>query len=500
LHWHCQLRENFSGLIFEEINMNILKRSALSFRWLMALLVLSTLTGCPGSSINGNTNVIVTESAPTVNSVLPANTATGVPLNSSVSATFSKALNPLTIDATTFVLTQGTIPVTGTVTYSGKVAIFKPNPSFVSGLLYTATVTKGVKDLLGNAFASDYTWSFTTGPADLIPPVVISVTPADLSTTVTLNSNINATFSKPMDPLTITSSTFTLVNGATSVSGSVTFTGSTASFHPSSNLLANTLYTATITPGARDMQEIALGSAYPWTFTTGSTLAAGPASVNLGTAGSFALLSKTGVTNTGATAVTGDVGVSPAAATYLTGFDLIADSSNEFSTSSFVTGRLYAANYAVPTPAKMTTAISDMMIAYADAAGRTLPDYTELGAGDVSGMTLAPGLYKWGTGLLINTDVTLSGSATDVWIFQIAGDLTLANATSVLLSGGALPKNIFWQVGGGVGVALNTTSHFEGVLLATKAITLTTGASVRGRLLAQTAVTLQGNAITQPAP
>jgi hypothetical protein len=115
-------------------------------------------------------------------------------------------------------------------------------------------------------------------------------------------------------------------------------------------------------------------------------------------------------------------------------------------------------------------------------------------------MTLAPGLYKWGTGVSINTNVTLNGGPNDVWIFQIAGDLTQASATSVLLTGGALPKNIFWQVGGGVGVAIGTGAHMEGVILATKAITLNTGASLNGRLLAQTAVTLDSNVVSKPAP
>jgi hypothetical protein len=162
-----------------------------------------------------------------------------------------------------------------------------------------------------------------------------------------------------------------------------------------------------------------------------------------------------------------------------------------------VTGKVYAATYAVPTPANLTVAIGDMAHAYTDAASRA-PDVSELGAGNIGGMTLVPGVYKWGTGLLIPTDVTLSGDANDVWIFEIAGTLTLSSAASVVLQGGALSKNIFWQVAGKVDVG--TTAHVEGVVLTQTAITLDTGASVNGRLLAQTAVSLDSNAVTQPAP
>ena len=154
---------------------------------------------------------------------------------------------------------------------------------------------------------------------------------------------------------------------------------------------------------------------------------------------------------------------------------------------------------ASPDNTLVANAVLDMGTAYADAAGRTTPDFTELGAGDISGLTLVPGLYKWGTGVLISTDVTLSGGPNDVWIFQIAGDITQANGSSILLAGGALAKNIFWQVGG-VGVTIGTTAVFEGVILAEKAVNMNTGATLNGRLLSQTEVTLIQNTVTQPAP
>ena len=175
------------------------------------------------------------------------------------------------------------------------------------------------------------------------------------------------------------------------------------------------------------------------------------------------------------------------------------DGSNQFATSALVTGNVYAADYAVPTPANLTTAISDMEIAYTDAAGRAIPDFTEIGAGDISGMNLVPGLYKWGTGVLIDLNgVTLTGGVDDVWIFQIADDLTVQNGAIVTLAGGAQAKNIFWQVGGGTGVALGTTVQFQGIILATKAIAMNTSATLKGRALAQTNVTLDANTITEP--
>jgi len=221
-----------------------------------------------------------------------------------------------------------------------------------------------------------------------------------------------------------------------------------------------------------------------------------PSRIELGTAENYVILAKTGISTVPTSAVIGNLGVSPAAASYITGFSLTADATNAFATSPQVTGKVYAADYATPTPSDMTTAVGDMELAFTDAAGRA-PDVTELGAGDIGGMTLAPGVYQWGTGLLIPTDLTLEGNSSGVWIFQIAQDLTVSSATSILLSGGAQAENVFWQVAGQV--SLGTTSHFEGIVLTQTAVTLETGASLNGRLLSQTAVSLDGNAVSEPA-
>ena len=218
--------------------------------------------------------------------------------------------------------------------------------------------------------------------------------------------------------------------------------------------------------------------------------------VGLGLAGSFAILTESGISTVPDSVITGDIGVSPIAATAITGFSLTLDSTGVFSTSTQIIGKAYAADYTSPTPSNLTTAISNMETAYTDAAGRAA-NYTELYAGDISGQTLTPGVYKWGTGVSINANVTLKGGANDVWIFQIAQGITQASDTKIILTGGAQAKNIFWQVA--ETVAIGTRAHFEGIILGKTNITLNTNASINGRLLAQTAVTLISNTVVAPS-
>jgi hypothetical protein len=226
----------------------------------------------------------------------------------------------------------------------------------------------------------------------------------------------------------------------------------------------------------------------------GDAGAHGPAVVVLGTANNYAVLAKSEISNVPTSKVTGDLGLSPAAASYVTGFALTKAGTSW--TSKQVVGHVFAADNDPPTPTMLTTAVKDMMTAYTDAAGRKLPDFLELGAGAIGGKTLTPGLYKWTSTVTIPTDVTLEGGANDVWIFQVSGDLKLAAAKSMVLSGGADPAHIFWQVAGFAD--LGTTSHAEGIVLSKTAIKLQTGASINGRLLAQTAVNLAGATVTAP--
>jgi hypothetical protein len=217
--------------------------------------------------------------------------------------------------------------------------------------------------------------------------------------------------------------------------------------------------------------------------------------VNLGTAGNYVILAKAGISTVPNSVITGDIGVSPIAGTALTGFSETMDSTNLFSTSTQITGKAYAATYAPPTISNLSTAVSNMETAYTDAAGRDAT-YTELYSGDLSGKTLTAGVYKWGNNVSIDTNVTLHGGANDVWIFQIAGGITQANGISIILTGGAQAKNIFWQAADTV--SIGTGAHFEGIILAQTNITLGANASINGRLLAQTAVTLDQSTVTAP--
>ncbi len=234
------------------------------------------------------------------------------------------------------------------------------------------------------------------------------------------------------------------------------------------------------------------------TFSPPAGVVLGPTPVDLGDAGGYVLLTKTGITNVAPTVLTGNVGVSPIASTAMTGFTLEMDVSGTFATSTQVIGRVYAADFAAPTPTVLGDAVTAMEAAFTDAAGRSAPDFVELAAGDLGGQSLAPGLYRWATTVTIPTDVTLVGDINDVWIFQIGTTLGLTADVDVILSGGAQAKNVFWQVGGHTTLAAG--SHFEGILLGGTGVTLATGATVNGRVLAQTAVVLQVATITQPAP
>lgn len=418
---------------------------------------------------------------PSVLSEVPANHLVGVCPSTTVTATFSEAMNPATINSTTFTLTgPGTTAVTGVVTYAGSTATFLPSSALALNTVYTATITTGATDTFGNPLTSNFVWSFTTS-ATICPPAVISVAPANLAVGICPGTPVFATFSEAMNAATINSpaTTFTLTDpDDISVPGTVSYNVSSyvATFTPTNPLELNTLYTATITTAAQDLAGDPLTSDYVWTFTTSAT--ACQAEVPLGTACMFGILAATpAVANSGATIVTGDIGIYPSAS--ITGFP-----------PGTLTGTEYAGD------AVAQTAQGDLTTAYnfaAEAAGGAIL------TADIGGQTLAPGVYKTTSGqpsLGITGNLTLSGNG--VYIFQIVSTLTTAaNNSQVILSGGAAAQDVYWQVGSSA--TLGTTTTFEGTIMAEASVSLDTGATLDGRALALTgAVTLLSNPVNVP--
>lgn len=328
---------------------------------------------------------------------------------------------------------------------------------------------------------------------EILNPTVKSSAPLNNDSDVARNAVVSVTFSEAMDPATINTTTFTLKQGATTVAGLVDYSGVTATFTAKGTLVATTDYKATITTAAKSTKGKYLTSNHEWNFTTGGSKVSLGA-VALGAADNYVILAKSAINNSSTTAITGDLGLSPAATSYITGMALTDFTG--YATSAQVTGKVFAADMADPTPINLTTAVENMITAYNDAAGRPSPGFLELTTGNIGGKTLTKGLYKWTNTVTIPADVTISGSATDVWIFQIAGDLTVSAGVNVILSGGAQASNIFWQVAGEV--VVGTTSHIEGVILCKTGITFQTGASIKGRALAQTAVVLDANIVVKP--
>lgn len=413
--------------------------------------------------------------APTVTSTDPANNATNVPLNKVIKATFSEAMDPATITGTTFTLKQGNTTMTGTVTYSGTTASFTPNSPLSASLVYTATITTGAKNTAGTALANDYVWTFTTAAA--VAPTVTSTDPTNNATNVPLNKVIKATFSEPMNPATITGTTFTLKQGNTTVTGTVTYSGTTASFTPNNPLSPNVTYTATITTGAQNLAGTGLANDYVWTFQTLSQQSAN--FVDLKTAGRFGIFAATGISNNaGFSQIRNlDVGITPGARSSVTGFP----------PATIINGAIYASDDASPAgvAAMLIQAKKDLTEAYLFAEGATSPAPVTV-AGDQGGKTLAPGIYKSNSTLLIQAgDLTLDaqGDPNAVWIFQIASGFTTVGGAggSIILSGGAQASNIFWQVGSSATIGDNT--KFKGNVLALTSITMNSNATVVGRML-----------------
>ncbi len=436
--------------------------------------------------------------SPTVTSTDPANNATGVFLNKIVTATFSAPMDPLTTTATTFTLKAGATSVAGTVSYSGTKASFKPTSALTASTIYTATITTGAKDVPGTPLASNYVWTFTTGVTSA--PSVTSSDPVNLATGVALNKVISANFSEAMNASTITTSTFTLEIGTTPVTGVVNYAGTTATFTPSSNLLSGTTYTATITTGTKNPAGVPLANDYVWTFNTNAPL--GPVGVDLKSVARFGIIAGVGVSNNAGFSEIHDmdVGIYPGARSSITGFP----------PAIVVNGSIFASDDLAPpgVAAMLLQAQNDLTAAYNFAAGATTPA-PAIVSGDQGGLTLAPGIYKSTSTLLIQAgDLTLDaqGDANAVWIFQIASGFTTvgigpfpsSTGGNVILTGGAQAKNVFWQVGSSA--VIGDYTSFQGTVLAFSSVTMNSGAKAVGRMLARNAsvVMTDTNIITKP--
>ena len=445
--------------------------------WLTTLfLLLLIANGCSDPDKNGGGQGLT---PPTVLSVAPTG-ASDACTNTIVTATFSEAMNPSTINASTFTLTDPNgAPVSETVTYNSanNTATFAPSSALATSSTYTATITTAAKDMFANALATNDAWTFTTGISackSVGAPTVLSVTPANGACP---NTAVTATFSEAMDASTINTNTFTVSNATGTVSYDAL--DLTATFSPSPVLALNTTYTATITTGAQDIFGDGLAANFTWTFTTAAL--ACQASVPLNSAASFEILAGSTVTNTGPTVITGgDLGLSPGSA--VTGFP---------------PGVLTLPAVMHVTDPIAAQAELDLTTAYNYAAGvqgaAVLP-------GDMSGLTFTPGVYKTSSTVQLSTgNVTLDaqGNANAVFIFQIGSTLTTIGSTHVILAGSAQDKNVFWQVGSSA--TLGTNSSFEGTILALQSITLDTGASLVGRALARNgAVSMDTNAVNAP--
>jgi hypothetical protein len=444
------------------------------------------------------TGASIDTTAPTVTFTNPANAAIGVPTNQLIVAMFSEQMSPGSLTNATFTVTKpGGAAIAGTVSYASGSVTFNPSYGLSINTHYIATITTGARDLARNPLASSYIWSFDTGsdPA-VIRPTVTSTNPDSNATLVPIDQNVSATFSQPMNYSTITTGDFLLTWSGGSVLGTISYlydavnNVTIATFVPKTNLLANTQYTATITPEAQDLTRNALvgnqvSGNYVWQFTTGATTSL--ATVPLGAAANFAVLAAAGVTNTSTpTTITGDLGLWPG--TSMTNFP-----------PGMVNGTIDVDD---PTAQAAEAALT---IAYDNAAHR-VGAFTPA-IGNVGGLVFTPGLYRSSSSTAIsgggNLTLDAQGNPNAVFIFQIASTLTTSSGFGITLTGGAQPSQIFWQVGSSATIGAGT--HFAGNILAYTSVTLVSGAVLNGRALAGAhdltgAVTMDDNTVVRPAP
>jgi hypothetical protein len=472
---------------------------------------------------------------PTVISTIPANLATGVPLNQIVSATFSTAMNPATINSTTFTLTgPGATAVLGLVAYAavGDTLTFTPTANLAPSTTFTATITTGAQNLAGTALASNKVWTFTTGAAvGVVPPEIVSTVPANAATGVPLNQAVSATFTEAMNPLTITTATFQLTGpGGTAILGTVSYDAINfiATFTPTALLTASSSYTATITNGATDLAGNPLGNTgapNPWTFTTGTAalpppIVLGPTIALFGGFGGGA-----GMTNQGLlTVINGDIGTTGASTT-MTGFydESIAAVAGVYPCSYTVTPlNMGLVNGTIdtapppPSPACATEGTASTMAIATEAALEARTAYNTLQglpsdgvlAAEIGDTTIYPGVYKNASSVGITLGpLTLDakGDPNAYWVFQIGSSLTVGTPTapeSVILINGANAANVFWAVGGlpgavinygGGGTMVGTIISQPGITVSSPGVAAVT--TINGRVIALGASTTMVNTV-----
>lgn len=447
-----------------------------------------TITDLTGNALQTETNWTFSTGltiTPMVTSTDPDNNANNVFLNKVVSVNFNMPMKSSTINTTTYTLKQGTTAIAGTVSYSGTTAVFIPTLPLTPNTVYTATVSKAVTNLDNTTLIADYVWKFTTG--SLVAPTVTSTDPLNNSTGISLTKTITANFSMIMDPLTITAMTFTLKQGTTTIAGAVTYTGSTASFKPTNALLEGKIYTATITTGAKSAPGVPLANDYVWNFTTLVLNAPAPTTgLFFGVFGGNA-----GITNQGLNTRINNGGIgTTAASTLVTGFtDKLASPNEVYTVTPLNNGLVYGGIYtAAPTPGNATKAqkalegLNEARALYNSISPASKPGGSDQGSGELGGLTLVAGVYKSASGTykITNGDLTLSGSATDVWIFQAESSLTVgspAATRNVKLTGGALAKNVYWYVGSTAVINYAGGGVMTGNILAEDGVTLSSPGS-----------------------
>ncbi|KQB42556.1 Ig-like domain-containing protein [Flavobacterium aquidurense] len=430
----------------------------------------------------------------------PIDTAIAVPLNQKISATFNMAMDASTLNTTTFKVNQGINAVTGTISSTGSTVTFVPASPLLPNKIYTVTISTGAKNTLGTAMATPYTSSFTT---DMIPTVT-ATDPMNNAVNIALNQTVTADFSTIMDVASINTATFTLKEGATTIAGTVSYSGTTSSFKPTTALVLGKTYTATITNGAKSAAGTPLAVDYVWNFTT-ILLPPAPINIDLGTAAMFgAFGGNAGVTNQGLNTVisNGSIGTT-AASTLITGFHdgLVIYTETPLNVGN-VTGDIFTGPPAPGTATSLAIAQKaslDANAAYLSISPAAKPGGSDPNAGELGGLTLAPGVYKSASGTfkITNGNLTLDaqGDPNATWIFQTASGLTVGiagptGAKSVIMTNGALAKNVFWYVGSAATINSAGGGTMVGTIIANSGVTFSTAGNANQTVLNGRAISL----------